>query len=159
MKYNFFMAVVGTVLITFITAYVFWFFWGAFVQYFLSPNHAPSTTSKAYWLVALVLLMVVYDFYYMITLPAILGVITVGLVILAIVRRTRKQPVARYLQALTSACTMGWIISHVFGVFGLAGGLVLGLLISLIKAPWGNLAAEMWDEPWWAPQAYKKRKS
>jgi len=66
------MQVVAAIFITFIVLYLFWFFWGGFVQYFSSPTQTPKTKSKLYWLLVLVFVMELYDFVYMITFPAIL---------------------------------------------------------------------------------------
>jgi len=152
------MQVVAAIFITFIVLYLFWFFWGGFVQYFSSPTQTPKTKSKSYWLLALVLVMELYDFVYMITFPAILGVMTLAMLVAILTVRIRKQTMPKLFQVLGAAIFLAWVGSHILGVIGAVIGGSLGVFTSLVSAPWGGSAAEMWDEPWWAPQAYKKRK-
>jgi len=152
------MQVIAIILITFIALYLFWFFWGGFVQYFSSPKQTPRTSSKSYWLLVLVFAMELYDFVYMITFPAVLGIFSMAALVAILTVRIRKQDMPKLFQVLGAATFLSWLGSHILGIPGAVIGAALGVFTSLVSAPWGNTAAEMWDEPWWAPQAYKRRK-
>jgi hypothetical protein len=103
--------------------------------------------------------MDIYDFRYAIVLPGVTGIVALVFVAAILALRIRKAPIPQLLQIAVSSSFFAWVISHVIGILGIFIGVGVGIFISLVAAPWGKVAAEMWDEPWWAPQAYNKRHS
>jgi len=87
-------------------------------QYFSSPTQTPKTKSKLYWLLALVLVMELYDFVYMITFPAILGVMTLAMLVAILTVRIRKQTMPKLFQVLGAAIFLAWVGSHILVSLG-----------------------------------------
>ncbi|NPV88663.1 hypothetical protein HPY42_03960 [Coprothermobacteraceae bacterium] len=153
------MNVISAVLVVILTSYAAWFFWGAIVQFYASPDGAPTTLSKAYWLLLLAILLEAYDLKYGLALPAVTGFLAIFAVGYVLSKRLMKLNVTRPVQVVLSCALAVWICAHVFGVLGVLAGTVLGAMAVLVPAPWKRFAAEMWDEPWWSVQAHRQRRA
>jgi len=82
--------------------------------------------------------MELYDFVYMITFPAILGVMTLAMLVAILTVRIRKQTMPKLFQVLGAAIFLAWVGSHILGVVGAVIGGSLGVFTSFGVCPMGR---------------------